>query len=264
MAIAEVLVGGLMALGGALGASWLQNRHEAQQRERERQLSLRKEVYLEAAEGLSGVQEYLGGLADAARTLAELAQCIKSRPGWQNKVHVVASLETISAFAEADAYFVSAALSTIPLRYDLDESERRLEAAQGRKNQLQQYQSYLHTSLQAQVKLFPAHPAVVSAGQVREAIDATQGELVRLGEQVGQLLEQRAAKLKQLVEGALERVAEHRKLVATAMLAVRDEIKLPLPKDAYMDLVSRTNAEVLASMRHLLEGEEIDSQAPSS
>lgn len=252
MPILEILVGGAIGVVGALGGSWLQNRYDAKQRERERQLSLRRDVYLEAAEGLAGLQEYLGGMADPARPMDQLAQAIKGRPGWQNKIHVVASLPTINAFAEADGYFVSAAVSAIPLRYEIDQAGRQLASLQEREEQLKRYQGYLHTSLQAQIQQLPAHDAVAAANQLRQAIDRVQQDIASLESDQGQLLDQRARNMHRLLIDTLERVAQHRILTARALLAVRREIDLPLPEFEYVALMERTNREVLDSLNRLL------------
>jgi hypothetical protein len=256
MPIFEVLIGGVIGVAGALGGTWLQNRHDSKQRERERQMALRRDVYLQAAEGLAGLQEYLAGISDTSRSMTDLAQVLRGVPGWQNKIHTVASLETITAFAEADRVFIAGCIAAIPHRYAIDQVDRRMAALEDRATQLRQYQSYLHTSLQAQLPQFPSKEAVATASQIRQAIDFVQRQIDDLEEQHCELASARSAQIRQLFRGTIGRVAEYRQLTGKALLAIRQEIDLPLDPPSYLGLLDRTNKDVMGALQRVIAEEE--------
>jgi hypothetical protein len=62
-AIAGSIVGGLMSLFGVI----LTNRAQLKRQEIERKMDLRREVYLEAVEAVSGLQSRLGDLWDLSK-----------------------------------------------------------------------------------------------------------------------------------------------------------------------------------------------------
>jgi hypothetical protein len=240
------LAGASIGAAAGLFGSWLHNQHDARQRERERLMALRRDVYLQAAEGIAGHQHFMAALTNTEADVGTTP--LQGPPGWQNKTHVVASLPTIAALAQADGYFVAAMAEVAPLRLVIGDVGREIAAIQERTGQLRQYQGYLHTSLQGQVHRFPAEPAVALANQLRQRIDETQREIEGLEDLRDRLGAQRAGNIARLASAIAERVAQHRILAGRAILALRREIDLPLNERGYIDLLERTNAEVLASL----------------
>lgn len=161
------LVGALIGALAALTASWFQNRHDAKQRERERLMGLRRDVYLEAAEGIAGAPLYMVGFANADVPIESLEPLLNSKPGWQTKLHAVASLETISAFGDADALFLATAFELIPKRHRVDELARLATEEQEKRGQLAQFQAALHTALQTQVPQLPQVQAIAAVEAIR-------------------------------------------------------------------------------------------------
>src|SRR4028118_834257 len=65
-------------------------------------MQLRRDVFLEAAEGLSGSQQFFFRFANTAIPFNQIGDVQSSKPGWLNKLHMVATIDTIEAFAKAD------------------------------------------------------------------------------------------------------------------------------------------------------------------
>src|SRR5215213_11494982 len=82
--ILGVIIGSLLAFGGTSVATFFQLRHDAKQRERDRKMQLRRELFLEAAEGAPG-PEYFIKVANPDVPLSELG-VPTAKPAWMNKL----------------------------------------------------------------------------------------------------------------------------------------------------------------------------------
>jgi hypothetical protein len=255
------LIGASIGALTALGAVWLQNRHDAAQRDRERQMLLRRDVYFEAAEALAGFPQYLVGFANAEVPIKDLAPLLNSKPGWQNKVRVVAELSTISALSDADAVFIDTAFKVMPIRLQIDDIKRRVDALVESRSQLAKYQQSIHTTLQGQVAQFPSPQALVAAGQLRHDIDHLQQTMDEMQKDEAELRTVCVNLIKELLVTAVERIAEHRLLVAKATLALRREMELPVDQEAYMELTQKENASFIASLHRLVRAFEAEESA---
>jgi hypothetical protein len=241
------LIGALIGAFAALTASWFQNRHDAKQRERERLMSLRRDVYLEAAEGIAGAPLYLVGFANADVPVESLAPLLNSKPGWQTKLHAVATLDTISAFGDADALFISTAFELIPKRHRVDELARLAAEEHEKRGQLTQFQAALHTALQTHVPQLPEVQAVAAVENIRLDIDRAQGEIVASHEREADFHDERAALIAKLLEFSVSKVAKHRLLVAKAIAAIRRELDNPVDEGAYLALTERMNQQFFSA-----------------
>lgn len=241
------LAGAVVGALGAMGGSWLQSRHDRGQRERERVMALRRDVYLEAAEGLAGFPHYLVGLANADVPVASLEPLLNAKRGWQNKLHVIASLETIAAFAKADALFIETSFHLFPLRHKVDELGSQAEEEARQRSQLTQYQAALHTALQAEVHHGQGQENIAAVQAMRAAIDRSQEEIVASYEREAALHGERAERIKELLGLALTKVAEHRLLLGEANLAVRREIEAPVDDERYLEMMREMNDQALGA-----------------
>lgn len=237
------LLGAFIGARAALIASRMQNKHDAAQRERERVMNLRRDVYLEAAEGMAGAPLYLVGFANADVPVDSLAPLLNSKPGWQTKLHAVASLETIEAFGNADALFVSTSFEMLPKRYRVDELARLAAQEQERRSQITQFQGALHTSLQRQAPSLPQDQAVTAAEAIRRGIEQANSDIVASHEREAELRGERAKLITELLEFSVSRLAKHRLLVSKGVAAMRRELDTPLDEAAYLALTEKMNRQ---------------------
>jgi uncharacterized protein YneF (UPF0154 family) len=107
------IVGLLSAILGAVIGQWgvsRQLRHDSDQRRLDREMSIRREVYLAAVEGVAQLQEYLGSFAKTDMAVDEHEALSRGAFGKINKVYLVAQLETISTVLGIYDAFSSAAV----------------------------------------------------------------------------------------------------------------------------------------------------------
>src|ERR1044072_9202621 len=92
-AVPSPVWGVFLGLGITFFGVGRQLRHDARERDRERLMQLRRDVYLEAADGMAGTAEQFFRLANAEIPLSQLST-LQELPGWLNKVYTVGSLDT--------------------------------------------------------------------------------------------------------------------------------------------------------------------------
>lgn len=248
-----------VALGVVAGfaTTWLTLFHDSKQRKLEREMDLRREVYLEAAGGLAEAQFFLGRFAQPEFKPDQDSGLTGSKIGWYNKVQLVASIETFEAFAEGEARFQAALAGLIPIRYEFDQVQLRLQAVQSRKDQLTKYQQVLHSG--AQSFLAQGAPTGVNLHDFYAGIQLTQAQIDELAGQEANLLTEKADRQRALLLEVNRRSAELRRSMAEAVVALRQELSLPIEKDRYHAAIDNVVNESEAHWRKLLGDEPEDS-----
>jgi len=101
--------------------------HDQEQKRLEREMSLRKEVYLDAAEAIMSSLAALGRLADVAVPQDELAKQFSEMTGALAKVHIIGSSATLSAVSIFSTELTSAVLDLSLARYPLLQKQAQLK-----------------------------------------------------------------------------------------------------------------------------------------
>jgi hypothetical protein len=211
--------------------------HDALQRDREREMALRRDVYLRAAEAMAQAQEYLAGFANTEISGQQHESMIKGVGADLNKVHIVGSMPTVQAIVEANQFFVRAvadlSIRKLPVQQLAREIEleqtavesaiaRRDEALAGMKEMSRSTSTGSHARLwELQNRIFNDEQADIDDAlarkeQLQEHFSQQQMELLRLSAQAG---------------------LEFGRLVTKANLAIRRELELPLDADEYLTLM---------------------------
>jgi hypothetical protein len=211
--------------------------HDALQRDREREMALRRDVYLRAAEAMAQAQEYLAGFANTEISGQQHESMIKGVGADLNKVHIVGSMPTVQAIVEANQFFVRAvadlSIRKLPVQQLAREIEleqtavesaiaRRDEALAGMKEMSRSAGTGSHARLwELQNRIFNDEQADIDDAlarkeQLQEHFSQQQMELLRLSAQAG---------------------LEFGRLVTKANLAIRRELELPLDAEEYLNLM---------------------------
>lgn len=113
------LLASLLTLGGVLLSDRAQNKrflkqleHDRGQRNRERQLHLKQEVFLNASEGLTAIQNSISNMSNLDIEYSEIGNRFSAGAAAVQKVYVVASNKTLSALA---AYMNDAGVTLLGL-----------------------------------------------------------------------------------------------------------------------------------------------------
>jgi len=146
------------ALGGSLltlFGVWLQNRGESKrqkerlalealERRRERDLELRRDLYVQAADSAFRAQRALLRLGDSAQPLAELGSSLDPVDlGGLSKAHLVGRLDTIKALDQVSMALVDAILALLDARIGVEVAKAECEQRSREVNNLEMYRTHL-------------------------------------------------------------------------------------------------------------------------
>jgi hypothetical protein len=225
--------------------------YEADQRDRERTMSLRREVYLGAAEALAHANALVGRMADIENDQRVLGEEFAADLAKVAKVHIVGSRATVQAVMD----YVNA------LAPGFIELAAKRGPLMVRKSGIAQEQTFIDAAL-AERKRFTAmlqqlnldgvtdkskRDAILAqnaiATKTHESHIAAQGELWRL--QLEGIFD--------IVRHSLALADKVTRLLPPAILAVRSEMDLPLDAAWYASLWEEQLANVRAVTERLLE-----------
>jgi hypothetical protein len=240
--VVAVLVGGGLTLLGVQA----QLRHDSRERERKRQMSLRRDVYLEVAEAQAAHLNYLIGLGRLDKSFDTLAEPLGANQGWLNKLHVVASIETIRAMTELGAFFDRATTDIAALRLKYNQLKAQSDAIEQEKAQL--------VALGNQ-----AVAASKSAGfgaTDKDKSDAIQ-KWATMWQERHVAQQQIVAVLRPLIReifvGSIKYGQQYPDPLAKANIEVRKEIGMPLDTEKYLALVREAVAQAKANSDALIK-----------
>lgn len=250
--LAPVVVGALIALAATLLAAGLnfwhgarQLKHDRAQRERERQLTLKREVYLPAAAATTKLQLLIIRCIDLTVPDADLMSDSSEASATLAKVELIGGNETIKTLTRFLAEFATRYAEMVKARVELKVKAERIAALDRLMDdelaKQQQYRSEivssgskgvevanLRTCLDHAIKAYAAY-AAEKESQTRENLDWSLAQL----------------------RTAYESYAKLGELLVPAMVAVRDEMGIEYDKAEYircMDAAIRGNGATLIAM----------------
>jgi heme exporter protein D len=225
--------------------------HEAEQRDRERAMSLRREVYLEAAAALNHVNATVGRLADISNDPKTIWEAFATDLAKIAKVHIMGSAETIGAVMDY-VNVIGPAFSELV--------EKRMPLAI-RQAAINLESTFMDTAL-AERKRFTAMMQQLNLEGVRDAAKwdpiKRQSDLAadtyRSHAETRQVLWNEQVKDTLALAARSIAVAEQAiPLLPPAILAVRKEMDAPLDPEWYASLWDRQLANVKRVTARLLE-----------
>lgn len=223
--------------------------HDANERAKEREMRLRRDVYLESAGGIARLQEYLKSFGNPdldPRTQEDIIRDV-----WEtfNKVEITASIETISDFQQLYREFseVSGKLSLSDrririLRYEVEDLDKTIEQ---NSNTFGQISQNLRTAQMAGDIRY--YDAIKSQLEQIEAV--TQDQVSSRN----QKLEEYGDRLVSIIDEITEAVASLEMSAAYPTLCVRQELDLPIDREKYLALVGETQRVQKENVSRLME-----------
>jgi len=233
-----------------LAGLWLQNRgesarniqrldHDALQRDREREMTMRREVYLKAAEAMAHAQEYLAGLANTDVSPQQHEAIIKGVGADLNKVHIVGSMQTVKTIVEANQFFAHAvsdlSIHKFPITritHEIEFEQMIIDSASARRDEALANMKEMNRSSTNNPKLWDVQNKIFNDEQ--KDIDEAFAKKEHLQRQLAQ---HQMDFLKRCAKAGLELG----KLVVKANLAIRRELELHLDADEYLNLMRQSH-----------------------
>jgi hypothetical protein len=256
-------IGGALAAGGiALLAVWLSNKNsrrqlamqllaDKHQRERDRNMAVRRDVYIPAAEAISRIQSMISELADFSTDPSMLSRRITADLGALAKVSVLGTDATVFAISRLTAASMLAYLQLTAVRQKLLQRHGKLKAALAARDaavsQRQQISELLHQAFKAG----SSEPTLLRRLQTQFECDAKAAEARQA--EVEQLFEEHANEEREVHLRVLETNQKVLKHVPDALLAVRRELELPINEAALRRMFAEQQAATLEVARRFLE-----------
>lgn len=239
--IVPVATGSLITLIGVGLHSWFESdrlkkklQHDAEQREKERQMDLRREVFLGAAEALGRQSEYINLYSKVDFDFWKDQEIIKGNIGAWNKIHLIAGIETIDAYTRANQSWANALLKLTKARLKIEEVKSELKSQEDLIAMLSAHRDEalasiraLGTSSNSPQEMYQLH---------RRRFDELQGEI---REEMAKKVELHSRLARLLMEISIVGMTCHvefsQKLLAVN-LAARREVDLPIDEQRYREL----------------------------
>lgn len=238
--IPAVATGSLLTLFGV----WLQSRsesnrlkiqlqHDAGQREKERQMDLRREVFLGVAEALGRQSEYINLFGKVDFDFWKEQELIKGNIGAGNKLNLIAGIETIEAYARANQAWAKALFELTKMRLQIEEVKGELKSQDEIIAMLSAYRDETLASMKAAGS--PGFDSPEAFNLSRSRFDELQSKISDESLKKARLHSTLATLLMEIsVVGMAAHVEFSQKLLAVN-LAARREVELPIDENRYRE-----------------------------
>lgn len=258
--IPAVVWSGIVAAMITLFGVWLQSRshykrqqeqlqHDSDQRRTEREMALRREVYLGAAEGAAKLQEYLGKFADTKLPQQDHGALLADSGAALSRVHLIGSIETLKAFRDIQNCFSRSALDLLERKALTNYVTTRISEVEARINELVQTRGQLLELIQTTKDSKDGKPLELLIPKFEE-INSTIEQHLSTVEHLRKDLEDRQ---KQLMVDAVSASAELGSYMGKAVITVRRELGLELDEQEYLGMSEESTNLARERIRQLIE-----------
>lgn len=240
-----VVIGSFFSLGGIVIANRANDRrlreqfkHDREMRNRDRELSLRKDVYLSAAEAVSAGITAIGRFADLEIPNNKLTEAYIDKSPAIAKVHVIANKETAEALTNLVGELNAAYLRLFAKRYPLVAQRNQVSFLQQQMNSFSQERDRM-LELMKQFNLDGARD------QRRwEVIDRNfkfeQNRITETSKQQAMLFADLSVKQLQFMKECIDETNKLSRLTVPVIASARAELEMPIDKQAYAEVIEQS------------------------
>jgi hypothetical protein len=255
VALIGVLIGAVATLAGSAVQLWF----SARQRERDRHMQLRRDVYLGAAEGLAGFIEYLNQHARADIPFGKAALPVGAA-GWLLKTYRVAGTDTLIAFNEASAAVATAAIDMTAHRLAVQQADDEIAVERGEVERIQRFMDDMLSEIKAADTEHPTETTLKRSEWAAEQHSIANARLVEELAKLDELTSEHARRLKTLMERSIRINTKIQKPIRAALLAARSELELKLDAGKYGSAAAELDMRMSAKVQELIDLIEIASK----
>ncbi len=213
--------------------------HDDQQRRIDREMGLRREVYLEAVAAIGKMQDYLASYARQDLPESENLAKIQGVMSILNKIHIAGTNATIEAFGAAQRAFALSSLSlgkikleTIRKTIDIEQAQRDMRLLEEKREGIYQLARSLGPT---------PHPGTME--EIRASLKVIESELQVLSESLTKAQDQLFELQLSLARDSAKASLEVNIAFSEAALAVRREFVLDLNVESYRAFVAKQQEE---------------------
>jgi hypothetical protein len=222
----------------------IQHEHEVALRNKERDLNMRREVYMDAMEAISAGITAISRFSELSETPEALMQSYSSLSSKLGKVTIVGQNETIEALANFQLEVNGAFLRMSAKRDKFDKELHNSQVLEGEIDQLKGNLSQLTTQF-TQAKINQEYDL---SQRFQAEIDDLQNDLVNLQEQEEDVGNQLMVTVANLVQTSMAEVSSLNKLLVPLISLMRNELELPFNSDHFAQILEKGNDELEAYM----------------
>lgn len=262
--IPDIIFSGVLSAGLgaaiALFGTWLQGRkqaklqtnqlsHDASEKAKEREMFLRRDVYLTAAEAIAKLQEYIKSYSDESLGEGDREAIVRNVWGTFNKIAIIGSIETMEVFDRIFLRFSE--LSNILALKHIESYQNRIENEEIEKNQKQ-------LVAEIEQRWILRHSGTIAANTPE--YDQLESEMQSLTDRIQKIFDE--IRERRLAENEVRfdsakvigfAVAEMEVLMAEANIAIRKEFDLPIDEKRYLESVQSTYRSMQESLETTIE-----------
>lgn len=225
------LVGGLIAFL-TLRA---QLRHEAREKERERKLSLRRDVYLETVGEIGRAQLFLSSFSRQDVDLPSLLDHLQQVPAALSRAQLVASQQTFDALEGFGEFLLGNMMNLLALKLRVNHLQNEIDQQNDVIEQLKRKHAY------AEAGFRPEEP---SLGQGKTELPSLPKQIIAAYERLGKLTQKQVEITEKLGRETIKATLDAQVEAGRVNLQIRKEIELPLNEALYLERLKGRAARV--------------------
>ncbi len=260
--IAIALISAGAALIGALGGVLLTNKsnnkrilveleHDATQRDREREMDLRKDVYLKIAEEMTVAQQFLAGLPQVDFTKIDSSQFLKGFFIASSKIHIVGKYDTVEAVSITMKYFTSSFMKLMSLIIPLQNIKSDIDIATDMINKHSASSDHILSEMTNKNIDGSMDKRTMTVLQTNSKYH--QGEIAKLTEERDNNWSSYNKSLRHYQVECMKESIEISKLSINALLLIRQELEMEIDKEKYKKLMDSNLKELEGTLHSFIK-----------
>lgn len=212
--------------------------HEAKQRKLEREMIMRRDIYLDGIEAVGNMQQFLMAFSNINQTTEARESVLTDIAPALNKVAVIANLDTIEALNKINVFYTRNLTALIEKRMEIDNNIQY-------KNNLENSIQTLFQRNQQLINFLnpPNNLTVVQIGLINSEHQNNYKEINNNQDIIKELEHQTLDQVTDLLNRCFQNNTEFIKLGADAILCIRRELDFPIDETRYKNMIEETARE---------------------
>jgi hypothetical protein len=255
------IISGIVGALIALYATKLQNQahaqrqkesleHEANQRKLEREMNLRREIFLSGIEAVGKMQQYLLTFADMSHNPQTRSELLVGTNEALSKVAVIAEFQTIQALEKIENHHREAVVLLIEKRTEMDFNlQLKTNNDQFIQATLQRNQQLIQFLQESGNKKLPTD--VVNA--IHNELNANSAEITRKQKTNDRIVIESIDQLINLTQLCFQSFSISQQLGAEAIICARRELGFPIDEIQYKALVAESSTKAASQVSEQLK-----------
>ena len=225
--------------------------HDSEQRDRERNMDLRREIYLKAAEALTVNHMVLMKLSDLSTSYSELSNQFSKTTASISKVNIIGSNKTVEAVTTLSSIIGKKFLELSAQRYPLMLRLEKIKVQNGLHDQSAKERGRM-------VEIMKEHNMQGSTDKnlwetINQNFEFEKNRCEEYLDKISKLQEQNGQEQMQLTLACLQALKETGEYFTPALCAVREEMDIPFDIEAYKEIIEKSWQESEQSINDFIE-----------